>query len=444
VRQLFDDERCGYLAIAGEQPARRSTIPLVGKTYSGLNIAGVEIVALASIGEREESGRITTNDGALHVAAPKAILYLSHYHGLGGAEKSLLILLDGLDREKYEPIVVVPRRGLLEDSLRQRGILVHVVPAYMYYWPRPVWKLALKAAIMLLQSPVVVYRLFRIASAHKVALIHVNSLANPFGAILTRFYRVPLFWHVRDIYGGLSARLYSWLLTKVADETICITEAVADSLRLKNPLVVYNGIQIRPRTAGRERGAKFFIGCLSKLEPMKGQDDLLRAVAHLLPQYPEIRCVIAGDDPTPGQSWRIYLKKLAGELGVSNAVEFTGFMMDVTEVYARLDLFVLTSWAEPMGRVLLEAMNAGVPIVASCGGGVREVLEDGRSALLYNPRRVDELVERIRTILRDPLLGARLSEYAYSSLVSQFADSKYCADIQQLYVSAFDGGKRSR
>jgi glycosyltransferase involved in cell wall biosynthesis len=97
-----------------------------------------------------------------------------------------------------------------------------------------------------------------------------------------------------------------------------------------------------------------------------------------------------------------------------------------------------------MGRVLLEAMNAGVPIVASCGGGVREVLEDGRSALLYSPRRVDELAENMSAILRDPALGTRLSEYAYSSLVARFADSKYCADIQELYVSALDVEKRSK
>jgi hypothetical protein len=136
-------------------------------------------VELATIGEREESGHLTTDDGSLKLGAPKAILYLSHYHGLGGAEKSLLILLDGLDRHKYKPIVIVPKHGLLEDSLRQRAISVYVVSAYMYYWPRPLWKLALKAAIMLLQSPIVVYRLFRIASGNNVALVHVNSLANP-------------------------------------------------------------------------------------------------------------------------------------------------------------------------------------------------------------------------------------------------------------------------
>jgi glycosyltransferase involved in cell wall biosynthesis len=108
---------------------------------------------------------------------------------------------------------------------------------------------------------------------------------------------------------------------------------------LKNAVVIYNGIQIRERMKVRERGTEFVIGCLSKLEPMKGHDDLLRAVAQLLPHYPEIRCVIAGDDPSPSQYWRIYLEKLTRELGLSHAVEFTGFMLDVSRVYARLDLF---------------------------------------------------------------------------------------------------------
>lgn len=156
----------------------------------------------------------------------------------------------------------------------------------------------------------------------------------------------------------------------------------------------------------------FTVGTVARLVPEKGVDVLLRAVCAV----PEASCVVVGDGPS-----RRELADLAGELGITERVHFTGFVEDARSWLAAMDVFVLASLMEGLPLTPVEAMLAGVPVVASDVGGVAEAVVDGKSGLLVPPADAPALAAAIRRILEEPGLddalregGRRRAEEAFS------------------------------
>lgn len=154
-----------------------------------------------------------------------------------------------------------------------------------------------------------------------------------------------------------------------------------------------------------------WIGNLAAMVPHKDQATLLRAAAPVLEEFPEARFLVVGDGPL-----RPELEALAGSLGLQGAVVFPGRQADPAAWLRSLDLYVHPSWGEGMGSVLLEAMACRVPIVATTAGGIPEVLEHGRTALLAPPRSPQALADRILAALRDPAASRRRAEAAAARL----------------------------
>jgi glycosyltransferase involved in cell wall biosynthesis len=162
---------------------------------------------------------------------------------------------------------------------------------------------------------------------------------------------------------------------------------------------VYNGVDLIdypwkapevniPKTGGR----LLFLG---RLTGWKGAEVLLKAVAHLAPKRPKLVTVVAGDGPARGD-W----ERMAAELGLTRRIRFVGFQPDVMTLLRDTDLLVHASTApEPFGRVLVEGMAAGVPVVASDHGAAPEIIEAGTSGWLAKPGHVESLAEAIDTAL---------------------------------------------
>ncbi|HVL88851.1 MAG TPA: glycosyltransferase, partial [Actinomycetota bacterium] len=142
----------------------------------------------------------------------------------------------------------------------------------------------------------------------------------------------------------------------------------------------------------------------------KGQHVFLRAAARLTAAHPDARFVVAGD-ALGGFSagYPAGLRALADELGIAGRVIFTGACDDVPAVLAALDVFVHASVAEPFGIVIVEALAAGVPVVATRGGGVAEIVTDGEDGFLVECGDDEQIAGRVAEILADPALTVRLS-----------------------------------
>ena len=145
------------------------------------------------------------------------------------------------------------------------------------------------------------------------------------------------------------------------------------------------------------------VGSVGALAPQKAHSYLLRAARELADVRPDVRYIIVGDGELEGE-----LKALARSLHLEEIVRFAGFRRDVPAVLAAIDVFVLSSRYEGTPNVLLEAMAAGTPVVATCVGGVPEIVVDGECGLLVPPADPVALADAIHRALRDDSLRQRL------------------------------------
>ena len=173
--------------------------------------------------------------------------------------------------------------------------------------------------------------------------------------------------------------------------------------------------------------------CVGRLSPEKGQPGLLRSFARLREQHPELRLRLVGDGPD-----RASLEALAKELKLSDAVTFAGRLSEeetLAEI-ARADLLVLPSFMEGLPIVLMEAMAAGVPVIASRVAGIPELVEDDETGLLFTPSNWDELASHIDRLLGDEALRSRLAEKAKAKVASEFDTRTSAEQLARLFSSA--------
>lgn len=333
-------------------------------------------------------------------AEPITVLFVDHAEAIGGAEQSLLLLLDHLDRSRFRPVLAA-NRGPLARAALHRGVPVRIaVMPKIRGRPDALWHLGRGAA-----------RLARIVRHERAAIVYSNVMrASFYAAGAARLTGRPLVWHVRDIH---DEGWYLRLMCGLADRAIAISGAVAAPIPCREKTrIVSNGLD--PEPFDRADGGAFraeigvgpdevLIGIVGRVWPWKGQQTFLDAAARIAPRFPTVRFAVIGD--VLFASERDYLAELrdhARTIGIAGRVVFTGHREDVPEVMAGLDLLVHASRAEPFGRVLIEAMAAARPIVAFGDGGVPEIVIDGETGRLVAPGDVEALAGAMAELIADP------------------------------------------
>ncbi len=157
--------------------------------------------------------------------------------------------------------------------------------------------------------------------------------------------------------------------------------------------------------------------CVARLAPMKGQDTLIRAVALLQEDFPALRVEFVGDGPQ-----RQAYQHLARQLGVADRCTFTGIVphREVLTRMAAATVCVMPTRSEAFGLVNIEALAVGTPVIASCVGGIPEIIRDGQEGFLVPPDDPRALADRLRIILSDPVLRARMSQNARQRFLDHF------------------------
>jgi glycosyltransferase involved in cell wall biosynthesis len=184
------------------------------------------------------------------------------------------------------------------------------------------------------------------------------------------------------------------------------------------------------------------LASISRLFSWKGQREMVRALAELVKEFPNVRLLIVGEDEryVHGGSFTEELKAMARELGVLENIVFTGQRRDVAAIMAASDIFTLPSFEEPFGVVFLEAMAMKKPIIAINNGGTPEVVEHGKAGLLSEPWDIPGLARNIRTLLLDPALRERMGEYGRARALDVFAPQRMAREAGEAYERIVGGG----
>ena len=258
--------------------------------------------------------------------------------------------------------------------------------------------------------------LLRLLRQEQPQLVHVNSAkAAALGRLAAWLAGVPI--RVYTVHGwaflahrGLASTAYRWVeraLRPLTTVTVCVSEnerqagLAARACEERTTIVIRNGVTTRALDVTKPRSARPRLVMVGRLQAPKDPITLVRALAMV--HAGDIEAVLVGDGPE-----RAAVEDEIGRLGLGSAVRLLGERTDVAELLATADVFVLSTHSEGLPLSVLEAMAAGLPVVASNVGGIPELVADGVSGLLVPPGDPDALAEAIERLLENPRLSQQL------------------------------------
>lgn len=257
--------------------------------------------------------------------------------------------------------------------------------------------------------------------------------------ILTRHHYLPI----------SKNPIYRWMLEDVA-AVIAVSSSVRRSVieRLQLPPervhTIPNWIdpsRIQPveREAARalfQIQARLAVACIGQITPAKGQEEFMRAAGRVSQSRPDVEFLIAGREVDEREPFTRQLKALAEELGISRRVKFLGHVRQMAELLSASDVVVIPSWDEGFSLVTIEAMAAGRPVLASDVGGIRDIIRENVTGLLFPPRNVNALASKLIWMLADTSLRERLARQARQDVMARFNREQIIDQIESLYLSA--------
>ena len=344
----------------------------------------------------------------------------------GGAQTYVASLLPALVDE-FEVVVAAHGPGPLREAVRSAG--ARFVALEHVRRPLSPWR-DLRGLL----------ELVALLRRERPDVLHANSSkAGVLGRLAAALTGVPI--RIFTVHGwafsahtGLASALYRWAeraLRPLTTVTICVAESERASglaARVCDPertIVIRNGVAAGPPVPAHADGAAPTVLTVGRLQRPKDPLTLARALGLLRARF---TAVVVGEGPD-----RPLLEAEIRRLGLERAVVLAGDRSDVADVLARADVFVLSSTAEGLPLSILEAMAAGLPVVASSVGGVPEAVEDGETGLLVAPRDPVRLAAAIEGLLADPALRRRLGANGRERVRERFGLEAF----QQSHVAVY-------
>jgi glycosyltransferase involved in cell wall biosynthesis len=235
-------------------------------------------------------------------------------------------------------------------------------------------------------------------------------------------------------------------LLRSVDRVIAVSRAVAESLQngvidSSKIAVVHNGIDTDRfnRSVGHSDEMPILVGTVGHLAPIKGHDIFLRAAALISARRPEVRFIVIGEDKSPQLDHRRSLENLVAELNLNGIVTMPGWRDDMPAVLSSLALFVSAARSEPFGLAIVEAMAAGLPVIATASEGAMEIIDDGFSGKLVPVDDPEALAQAINDLLDNPLERARLGHNAQLAARERYSLARMASDTEQVYREVLAG-----
>ncbi len=375
----------------------------------------------------------------------------------GGSAETTLQVVSLLSREKYEVFLahglsLESNMGVTEQEVLERDLsLAEKKGLRVFSIPSLVRRLSLKNDLLAFIS---IYRLIKRIKPH---IVHTHtSKAGVLGRLAACLARVPIIIHTP--HGHVFHSYYGYILTKIivfverilsfmTDKITALTDRERDEhleqgiASIEKYVIIHSGVrlqQIMNMNIDVETGKKEFdipqnsnvIGVVGRLVPIKGHKYLVSAAKRIIKEFDNTVFVFVGDGYLETR-----LKEQAESLGVRKNIIFTGWRGDVIEVLDLFDILVLPSLNEGMGKVLIEGMALGKPIVASSVGGIIDLVKNGDNGILVPPRDSDALAEAILKLIRNKNLAQKLGENGKAKVYPEYDTLVMISQIEDLYES---------
>jgi len=382
------------------------------------------------------------------------ICFVSHSSALGGAEKALLELVTALKERGIYSVVVIPSHGLLSEELDKVGI--DFIMSKYWWWvgkDSKLWKRIARAILNFFSAFLIAFRLRK----YKVDLIVSNTITLSVGMLVAKILRVTHIYFIHEfgkedhgLQFDIGEKISLNLMNKLSAGIICNSNAVANKFSKyfnKDKLfVVYQSVSVDPFGYNPETQSKINsesttdqLTCIivGSLQEGKRQEEAILAVSELKRKGLNIFLEVVGEgDP----KYKSYLFNLIKENNLADCVHFNGYVNPPFSIISKSDVLLMCSKYEAFGRVTVEGMLLGKPVIGAKSGGTLELIKEGFNGLFYTSGDYRELSEKIEYIYfhREEAINMGLNGYSWASRL--FTKDRYVEN----FIKAIDYLKPSK
>ncbi|MCX7765171.1 MAG: glycosyltransferase family 4 protein [Candidatus Sumerlaeia bacterium] len=362
------------------------------------------------------------------------ILHTNFLRGWGGQSNRILLECAGLQERGQSVMISAPPLSELTLRAKKIGIPVFTEVNFLRgFHPVALWQDARKLRRLIVQE--------------RFDIIHTHGSQDSWAiALAVQRKTKPIIVRTKHNLFPIKNHIFNrWLYGKFFDHIVCISEQILRDCATKEYIsqsklsLIYSAIAPEKlRSVSDEEkiatktklglGNEFIIGTVARLRPEKGLDILLKAMPEVIRQLGDVKLLIVGQG-SEAQT----LQHLARSLGIADKVIFAGFTPDIAPLLEIMHLFVMPSLSEGLGTAIIEAAARGLPIVASRGGGILDIIEHNVSGILVKPGDSQELATAIISLATSPELARRLALTASKISQQKFSLTQLVEKSLQLY-----------
>lgn len=381
---------------------------------------------------------------------------------------SLLETVKRMDPGVLKPLVLLPCRGPLCDLLKKEAVVYRITPLFVFYYcsqTRVQFNSVRTIFCLFWDALRNIFFLPGILLKEKAHVVVINSSTLLLSGLIAGLMGQRVIWHTREVISTEKSSALKNIIASTmnfsAEKVIapsCYSERDMRKLGVKNTVMIYNGVDLRrfrkkdidKKLAGElgiSPGSKI-VGFVGQIYKLKGWRTFLSSAFILSRKMPDVKFIVVGSGNLMSGSCRKggacrlidreeeLFCQTADSMKLSDRFVFLGHRSDVEDIIPMMDCIVFPSIVpEVFGRVMIEAMACGIPVVASNIGAVPEIVRDNVTGLLFDPDDMKSLADRLETVLTDSAAAIKMGEAGRKSVEELFDINEIVGKLLNVYVS---------
>lgn len=382
-----------------------------------------------------------------------SILFIHQSAELYGSDKTILMFISNLDKQKYFPVVLLPFDGPLKTEFEKNNIKVVIAPVLKLYRKMFTPKNILKFCKEYKEGLKIINKLHK---EHKFNIVYSHTLAALIGIIFASKNKIKHLWHVQEIIAKptIFNKGFIKLLSLKSNHIAVYDSKTTMEFWIKNnptlaakSIAVCNGLDVKekpePDSEDIQKIRKEFfnvqhddivIALVGRINSWKGQQLLLEAFNKIANKYQNTKLVYIGSAPPNQEFFEIELKEKIASYNLSDRVIIIPFQENIWRFWDSIDIAVVPSTEpEPFGMVAIEAMLAKKPVVAANHGGLTETVLNNETGFLFEPNNQQKLADSISNLIEDKNIRIAFGEKGYERVHLYFSLEKHVNEFETIF-----------
>lgn len=364
----------------------------------------------------------------------KNVLFVHSSSELYGSDRSLLNIVKNIDKKEFNVSVILPCQGPLVEEIRKiKNVKLEIYEVAVLRRKN----LSLKGGIIYIKDLIKSTAFLKnyIKNNH-INIVDTNTAVVFPGAIAAKHCGIKSVWHIREIIKSkIENKVISVMMNRYADLIIANSISTGSALKVsKNKIrVVYNAVE-EDCSICKKKHKSLIVGMAGRINRWKGQKLFIDMAEIVHKRFPDAIFEIAGEAYNGEEYLKAELQQYIHEKKLENNVFLCGQVNNMKEFYKVLDVFVLPSTQpEPFGLVVIEAMEYGIPVIATNHGGPVEIITEGKDGYLVDFTTANQMAEKVELLLSDESLRRRMGMYGAKKQKDKFSVSAMVSGIEKTF-----------